>query len=72
MGLTMDLINTIAEAIPAWLDAILLLLVGLNAIAALTPPPQDDNAISKALKVVRKIIDVFAFNVGNAKNKNDS
>lgn len=68
----MDLINTIAEAIPAWLEAILLVLVGLNAIAALTPTPKDDNAIGKALKVVRKIIDVFAFNVGNAKNKDDS
>jgi len=68
----MDLINTIAEAIPAWLEAILALLVALNAIASLTPTPKDNKAIGKALKFVRKIIDVFAFNFGNAKNKNDS
>jgi len=34
-------------------------------IAAITPTPKDDGAVSAA----RKVLDVLAFNFGNAKNK---
>ena len=36
-----------------------------SAIAALTPTPKDDKWIGK----LYKIIDVFALNIGKAKNK---
>lgn len=35
------------------------------AIAALTPTPKDDGVVA----MLRKIIDVVALNIGNAKNK---
>lgn len=40
--------------------------VGVAAmVAALTPTPKDDNAIA----AVRKVLDLLAFNFGNAKNR---
>lgn len=68
----MDLINTIAEAIPAWLEAIFALVSAASLIAALTPTKKDDAFISKALSVIRKIANLFAINVGNAKPKDDA
>jgi hypothetical protein len=50
-------------------DAILLagtsMIAAASAIAALTPTPKDD----KAIKYIRKVIDVIAMNVGHAKPK---
>lgn len=65
----MELIQSIAEAIPAWLEAILALVVACAGIAALTPTPKDDAAVGKVLSFLRKVIDVVGLNVGNAKNK---
>ena len=64
----MELITLLTTTIPDWLEAILAVLVALNAIAALTPTPKDDKAIGKALGYVRKAIDFLAFNFGNSKN----
>jgi hypothetical protein len=36
-----------------------------SPIAAITPTPKDDGVLSSA----RKVLDLFAFNFGNAKNK---
>lgn len=51
-----------------WADivsAISTVVSGAAAVAALTPTPKDDNAVAK----VRRVIDVLAFNWGNARNK---
>lgn len=53
-----------ADIIPDWME-ILGALIGLaSAIAAVTPTPKDN----AALIVVRKLLDIFALNVGGAKN----
>lgn len=36
-----------------------------SMVAAITPTPKDDNAIA----AVRKVLDLLAFNFGNAKNR---
>ena len=41
------------------------LVMGASAVAALTPTPKDDEGIAKYYKV----IDWFALNIGNAKEK---
>ena len=57
------------EDLPAWLNAIFMLVTAASAIAALTPTKKDDNAIGKVLDFIRSIANVFAINVGNAKPK---
>ena len=53
-----------ADAIPDWME-ILGTLIGIaSAIAAVTPTPKDN----VVLGVVRKVLDIFALNVGGAKN----
>ena len=48
-------------------DGILAVITGIvtvaSAVAALTPTPKDDGIV----KLLRKLIDAFALNVGNAK-----
>lgn len=44
-----------------------LVVAAAAAIAALTPTPKDDGVI----RVIRKIIDTLALNVGKAKNRDD-
>ncbi len=41
------------------------LIASASAIAALTPTPKDDGIMS----FLRKIVDFFALNIGNAKTK---
>ena len=67
----MEQFINLVNSLPDWLQAIAVVLVALNAIAALTPTPKDDTAIGKALLFVRKLIDLLALNVGNAKNASD-
>lgn len=53
-----------ADAIPDWME-ILGTLIGIaSAIAAVTPTPKDN----VVLGVLRKVLDIFALNVGGAKN----
>ena len=68
----MELITEILAAIPDWIEAIALLIAGASAIAALTPTKKDDAFFSKALAVVKKIANLFALNVANAKPKDDA
>ncbi|EEE42845.1 hypothetical protein [Roseibium alexandrii] len=43
--------------------AVTAVIAAASAIAALTPTPKDDAVVAK----VRKVVDVLALNVGNAK-----
>jgi len=61
----MDIINSVMASIPAWLAAIAMVVAGASAIAALTPTKRDDEVIGK----IKKLIDLLALNVGNAKPK---
>jgi len=61
----MEIINSLMASVPAWISAISLLVAGAAAIAALTPTPKDDAILAR----IRKIVDMLALNVGNAKNK---
>lgn len=45
-----------------------LVVAAAAAIAALTPTPKDDGVV----KVIRKIVNALALNVGQAKNKDDA
>lgn len=44
-----------------------LVVAAAAAIAALTPTPKDDGVI----RVIRKVVDGLALNVGKAKNRDD-
>ena len=68
----MEIITQIANVIPDWLEAIFALVSAASAIAALTPTKKDDKFISKALSVIKKVANLFAINVGNAKTKDDA
>jgi hypothetical protein len=45
-----------------------LVVAAASAIAAMTPTPKDDGVI----KVIRKIVNALALNVGKAKSKDDA
>ncbi|PHS61744.1 MAG: hypothetical protein COB09_16890 [Thalassobium sp.] len=49
---------------PAWLTALLSLMVGAKAIVALTPTPKDDELVGK----IYGIIEFLALNFGKAKD----
>ena len=68
----MELITEILAAIPDWIEAIGLLIAGASGIAALTPTKKDDAFFSKALAIVKKVANLFALNVANAKPKDDA
>lgn len=68
----MELINEILAVVPDWIEAIALLIAGASAVAALTPTKRDDEILGKALSVIRKIANLFALNVANAKPKDDA
>lgn len=67
----MEIISQIAAAIPDWLEAIFMLVTAASAIAALTPTKKDDDFIAKTLLIIRKVANIFAINLGNAKPKAD-
>lgn len=68
----MELITEILAAIPDWIEAIALLVTGASAIAALTPTKKDDEFFGKALAAIRKVANLLALNVANAKPKDDA
>lgn len=53
-----------ADKIPDWLEVLTALIALASAVSVVTPTPKD-NAV---LIVLRKVLDVFALNVGAAKN----
>ena len=48
----MEQLNSIIEAIPAWLLAITGIVTAANAVTALTPSTVDNEFITKVLKVL--------------------
>jgi hypothetical protein len=68
----METITNILAVIPDWIEAIALVVTAASAIAALTPTKKDDDAIAKVLAFIRKVANLFALNVANAKPKDDS
>ena len=61
----MNWLSGIMGDIPAWINAITMLIAAAAAVTALTPTPKDDKWVAK----IRKLVDVVAFNWGGAKNE---
>lgn len=57
--------TSVGAAVPDWIAAIMLVMVGAKAIVALTPTPRDDEIVGK----VYKVIEYLALNFGRAKDK---
>lgn len=56
----------VPSGIGGWLDAAANIVAAAAVVAALLPVP---SRVGTGLAVIRKVIDVLAFNFGNAKNK---
>lgn len=52
------------EKLPMYIELAVHVIAAASVIAALTPTPKDDSVVSK----VRAVVDLLAFNFGNAKN----
>lgn len=61
-------IDGLATVLPDWLAAFSLLVAGAAPLAAMTPWKWDN----KALRVIRRVLNVLGFNVGEAKSKGDN
>lgn len=61
-----SIVDEAADKIPNWLELLGTLIGVASAIAAITPTPKDN----VVLGVLRKVLDIFALNVGGAKNAN--
>lgn len=59
-----SVISEAANVIPDWLEILSTVIALAGVITAATPSPKD-NAV---LLVVRKVLDIFALNIGGAKN----
>ena len=59
-----SVVDKAADKIPNWLELLGTLIGVASAIAAVTPTPKDN----VVLGVLRKVLDIFALNVGGAKN----
>ncbi len=58
-------VGAMIDRAPVWLQGASMVVASAAGIAALTPTPKDDGV----LLVLRKVIDVLAFNVMAAKNQ---
>jgi len=61
----MDTILEFFSQAPAWITALLSLMVAAKAIVALTPTPRDDEIVGQ----IYKIVEFLALNFGKAKDK---
>lgn len=59
-----SIVSDAADAIPDWLEILSTIIAVAGVITAATPMPKDN----VVLGVVRKVLDIFALNVGGAKN----
>ena len=59
-------ITTNAQAV---LDVVVYVIAAASTVAALTPTPKDDAFLAKVLGFVRKIANLLALNILNAKVK---
>ena len=60
-----SVIGEVADTIPDWIEILTTLITLAGVITAATPSPRDN----VVLGVVRRVFDIFALNVGNAKNQ---
>lgn len=58
-------VGSMIDRAPVWLQGASMLVAAAASIAAVTPTPKDDGV----LMVLRKVLDVVAFNVMRAKNQ---
>ena len=63
----LDTLETFFENFPAWLTAIMALMVAAKGITAMTPTRADD----KAVAFVLRLLNLLALNVGKARNADD-
>ena len=61
----MDAILGFFEGAPAWITALLSLMVAAKAIVALTPTPKDDEMVGKLYKV----LEFISLTIGKAKQE---
>lgn len=61
----MDTILGFFDSAPAWVTALLALVVAAKGVVALTPTPADDKIVGKLYKV----LEMIALVVGKAKDK---
>ncbi len=59
-----SIVSGAADAIPDWMEILSTVIALAGVITAATPTPKDN----VVLGVVRKVLDIFALNVGGAKN----
>ena len=64
-----DTIENIVNAIPAWLNAIALLVTAASGVVALIPNQPGDKFLNKAMRVIKQIAAVMAIDIGHAKPK---
>ncbi len=62
-------VSELLESAPAWLVAISGIVTSASALAALTPTPKDDALLGKIGLFLKRVINLLALNVGNAKPK---
>jgi hypothetical protein len=53
------------ESFPAWLNAVLTVIVAASAVTALTPSTDDDRVLAR----VRRLLEMLALNIGHAARK---
>jgi hypothetical protein len=64
-----------ADQLPAWVNAITVLITACAGIAAVTKTTVDDDAMGKLggiWNIVSRLINTIALNVGKAKNADDA
>ena len=54
----------VLNSVPDWLQIVAIVIAAASSVAAITPTPKDDGVLA----ILRKILDLFALNVGRAKN----
>lgn len=65
----LEQITNAIESLPVWLNAITALVTAASAVVALAPWPKGQSALDKALRVVRRVAELLAIDIGNAKPK---
>ncbi|BCW89931.1 hypothetical protein sos41_30990 [Alphaproteobacteria bacterium SO-S41] len=63
MEVMVAFLNGFFDAFPAWVNAVLSVVVAASAVTALTPSGKDDRVIGR----IRRVLEVLALNVGHAR-----
>ena len=67
MDTLMSFASTFFTRLPEWIAALLAVVGGASAVAALTPTPRDDRLLTS----VKRFLNLLALNVGHARNAED-